>query len=285
MFDNEAPTASCTSPTVTLDPTGNGFLSAATLTAPSSDNCGITARDISQSSYTCTDLGASTQTGFVEDAAGLRRSCTGTVTVLDTSNPVAVCQAATIPLAASGQARLLGSDIDGGSSDNCAITTVSLSQETFTFVDVTRSPIAVTMTLTDQSGNSNSCVAQVTISGTLLAGSFDRVRLFRVRRSRSILTRAQTTYMYIPEDFTWNMSPSFTAADLVGFFFEDAGGAQTVMATGIPFTQLGFRYQGFSLVLPNNDYFVHMTINGVRTGEVVTCHLFLPPTDYSGVQS
>lgn len=81
--------------------------------------------------------------------------------------------------------------------------------------------------------------------------------------------------MYIPVPFQWVDSSDYNHSDMVGFYFEDAGGSQTQMVSNIPFGQLEYEYVGFHGVLPG-DYDVHMTVNGVRTGEVIACHLTLP---------
>ena len=81
--------------------------------------------------------------------------------------------------------------------------------------------------------------------------------------------------LYLPVNLSWNASPLRSSSDEVGFYFEDAGGVQRQMVTGIPYTALTWTYVGFSKELPDNDFFIHMTINGTPTGEVVTCHLVI----------
>jgi len=88
-----------------------------------------------------------------------------TVTVEDLVDPVAVCKNITIQLDAMGDASILASDIDNGSSDNCATPNLSASQTSFDCTDVGANN--VTLTVTDGAGNSASCVAVVTVEDNI----------------------------------------------------------------------------------------------------------------------
>jgi hypothetical protein len=56
--------------------------------------------------------------------------------------------------------------VDAGSSDNCAISSLSVSPDTFGCSEA-GTTVAVTLTVTDTSGNSASCVAMVTVEDDL----------------------------------------------------------------------------------------------------------------------
>lgn len=89
-------------------------------------------------------------------------SCSYTVNVLDTELPHAQCKSITRYINAAGDPVVITpADIDGGSYDNCTMITFSPESTTFTCANVGQNP--VTLTLTDMSGNSSSCVANVTI--------------------------------------------------------------------------------------------------------------------------
>lgn len=75
--------------------------------------------------------------------------------------PFAVCKDITIQLDATGNASITGSDIDGGSTDNCGIASLVANPNTFTCGNV--GPNTVTLTVRDVNGNENSCTATVTI--------------------------------------------------------------------------------------------------------------------------
>jgi len=84
----------------------------------------------------------------------------------DTVDPIAVCQNATVYLDENGQVIVSGDDVDGGSSDNSGFITLNVSPNSFDCGDV-GSTITVTLTVTDPSGNTDSCTAQVTVEDIL----------------------------------------------------------------------------------------------------------------------
>ena len=77
----------------------------------------------------------------------------------DIINPIAVCQDYTAVLDNSGSVTITGADVDGGSTDNCAIDTITVFPDTFTTANIGDN--AVTLTVTDVSGNVSTCVANV----------------------------------------------------------------------------------------------------------------------------
>ena len=95
------------------------------------------------------------------DSDGNTVSCTFTVTVIDNEDPVAVCQDITVTLDEFGMASITEADIDGGSTDNCPAFTLTASQLTFGCSDV--GDVVVTLTITDASGNTDTCDATVTV--------------------------------------------------------------------------------------------------------------------------
>ncbi|MCB9276447.1 MAG: HYR domain-containing protein [Lewinellaceae bacterium] len=88
-------------------------------------------------------------------------TCSVTVTVEENTPPTAACQGATVQLDAAGSASITAADIDGGSADACGQTSLSASQTTFGCANVGSN--AVTLTVTDLSGNSSSCNATVVV--------------------------------------------------------------------------------------------------------------------------
>ncbi|TVZ57636.1 putative secreted protein (Por secretion system target) [Flavobacteriaceae bacterium MAR_2010_105] len=65
------------------------------------------------------------------------KSVSATFTVLDKEIPNAVCKNITVALDANGLASIVAADIDGGSTDNCGITSITASKTTFDCDDVT----------------------------------------------------------------------------------------------------------------------------------------------------
>ena len=162
--DNVAPIALCQDVTVQLDAAGNAGVTAAEVDNGSSDNCGILFSTVSPNGWGCNDVGPHTVTLTVNDDEMNVGTCTSTVTVEDNILPNAVCQNIDVNLNANGYVDIVASDLDGGSTDNCALT-FSASQLRFTCTDVSNPPVPVnvTLTVTDQGGNTDNCVAQVTV--------------------------------------------------------------------------------------------------------------------------
>ncbi len=155
------PTAVCQSITVQLDASGAASITAEQVDNGSSDNVGIDSMGVSPSSFSCADLGDNTVTLTVADAAGNAATCEATVTVVDNIAPVAVCQNITVNLSALGTATITAAQLDGGSSDNCGITTMTASKDSFTCADLGAND--VTFAVEDASGNGDSCTATVTV--------------------------------------------------------------------------------------------------------------------------
>ena len=163
--DNILPTAVCQDATVQLDATGNVSISAATIDNGSSDNCGIASITVSQSSFNCTNIGDNTVVLTVTDNNGKTQTCNATVKVEDKLAPNVICKNITVQLDATGNAVVAASDIDNGSTDNCGIASMSVSQTDFTCADAGTNN--VTLTVTDVNGNSSNCTATVTIEDTV----------------------------------------------------------------------------------------------------------------------
>lgn len=129
-----------------------------------SDNCTDTASlTVTQSpaAGTLVGVGTTTITITVKDAANNSATCTTTFTVSDTTPPTAVCKNATVALDASGNASITAADVDNGSSDNCGITSRTVSQSTFTCAN--KGANTVTLTVKDAANNTSTCQATVTV--------------------------------------------------------------------------------------------------------------------------
>lgn len=166
--------------TIQLDGSGLASLTVNDVDVASSDNCAIDSRTLSQTSFDCDDLGTNTITFTATDAGGNATSESVTVTVEDNVDPVAVASDITVELSAAGGVTITPAQIDNGSSDNCAITSYSLSQTSFDCDDIGNN--VVTLTVTDASGNSDQATATVTIEDAMkpeleLLASGDTLRL------------------------------------------------------------------------------------------------------------
>ncbi len=163
--DVTPPVAICQDITVQLDASGNASITATQLDDGSTDACGIASLSINTTSFTCSDLGMNSVVLTVIDNNGNSSTCTANVMVQDVIDPVAVAADISVILNTGGEAFIIGSDVDNGSSDNCSITSLSVTPNMFTCTD-TGSPVPVTLTVTDSSGNTDTATANVTVVDT-----------------------------------------------------------------------------------------------------------------------
>ncbi|MEM6273506.1 MAG: hypothetical protein AAF998_29140, partial [Bacteroidota bacterium] len=161
VVDSSAPNVVCNNLFVYLDGSGTASITAADLDGGSSDNCSISSFAASQTSYNCANSGTNAVTLTATDGSGNSASCSANVTVIDSISPTAVCQNLNIYLDNSGSATITGADLDGGSTDNCGISGYVASQSSFNCANIGAN--AVTLTVSDASGNSGSCSATVTV--------------------------------------------------------------------------------------------------------------------------
>lgn len=82
----------------------------------------------------------------------------------DTTPPNAVCQDITVQLDATGNVLITALDVDGGSTDNVAIASYAVNPSAFNCSDT--GPNNVILTVTDTSGNTDTCTAVVTVQDT-----------------------------------------------------------------------------------------------------------------------
>ncbi|WP_299108978.1 gliding motility-associated C-terminal domain-containing protein [uncultured Tenacibaculum sp.] len=160
--DKMAPTIVAQDFTLQLDANGQGTLTVANIDNGSTDNCAIATRTLNKTSFTCTDIGANTVTLTVTDASNNRSDATVTVTVIDSIVPIVAVQNITVQLGTNGQANITTADINNGSYDNCAISSMSLDKTNFTCNDLGAN--TVTLTVEDTSGNQNTATATVTVT-------------------------------------------------------------------------------------------------------------------------
>jgi len=164
VLDQTLPTAICQNISVNLNASGTASITAADINNNSTDNCGIASLVASKTTFNCANLGTNSVTLTVTDTSGNVSSCIATVAIVDAIAPVALCKPFTLSLNAAGNATLLATDIDNGSSDNCSFTR-TISKSSFNCSNLGAN--TVTLTITDAAGNSSSCTATVTVQSAL----------------------------------------------------------------------------------------------------------------------
>jgi len=146
---------------VYLNSTGTGSITLSNVDSASSDNCSIASRILSQTNFTCANIGSNIVTLTAIDVTGNEGSRNFVVTVLDTVKPLVTAQTATIYLNSSGGASLSSSQVVNSSSDNCSSTTIALSQTNFTCTNLGSNTVNITST--DASGNFRTIPTTVTV--------------------------------------------------------------------------------------------------------------------------
>ncbi len=161
VVDNIAPVAMCQEVTVMLDSSGVATITGMDIDDGSTDNCSIDNMTVSPSSFDCSAIGVNAVVFTVTDIFGNTSTCTANVTVEEDIAPIALCQDLTVMLDSSGVATITGMDIDNGSSDNCAIDSMSVSPSSFDCNSIGSNPVV--FTVRDIFGNTSTCTANVTV--------------------------------------------------------------------------------------------------------------------------
>ncbi len=163
IADNEAPIIACPADINVNTDAGECFATASFSPALAFDNCGVdtmvqTAGLPSGSQF---PVGVNTIEFTATDINGNTSICSFTITVTDNEAPVAVCQNITIQLDANGNATITAADVDGGSTDQCGVASISIDIDTFDCSHVGDNNVI--LSVTDVYGNVSSCTAIVTV--------------------------------------------------------------------------------------------------------------------------
>jgi hypothetical protein len=130
--------------------------------ATASDNCGMV--DITHNALFPLPIGNTIVTWTATDECGNSSSCEQSITVEDRTPPETRCQDITIFLSAGGTRSTTADRIDNGSNDLCGIAGVELSQTLFDCTHLGAN--AVTLSVTDNNGNTSTCTVTVTVRDT-----------------------------------------------------------------------------------------------------------------------
>ena len=162
VVDNAAPAITVSNTTLALD--GNGVVTLPSTTATAADNCTSTPNvTYSQTTFTCSDLGANTVTVTAADANGNVATQTFTVTVEDNIAPTVTMLStfADVALDANGAASISINNLASNVSDNCGTPTLTITPNTFSCSELGGN--TVTVTATDASGNTTTQQATITV--------------------------------------------------------------------------------------------------------------------------
>jgi gliding motility-associated-like protein len=169
-------------------------------------------------SYTF-NLGVTTITYTVTDAFGLTDNCSFTVTVIDNTPPVAVCRNITVYLdLVLGTVTIQPEDVDGGSYDNSGyIDDMEINLYQFDCHDI--GPNMVTLTVYDESGNSDQCIAVVTVAYAVVPAP-------EAAPASDIICNEESTSFVLTNNIpstTWTWTVSTTSAYISGASDDNTG--------------------------------------------------------------
>lgn len=163
IVDQTPPAPVCINTMVTLDAAGQASITPADIDNGTTDECNLNSLTLDKTNFTCLDIGSNTVTLTAVDDSGNSAICTATVTVQENIAPVANCNASfNVQLDVNQQASISTADINNGSSDICGISMMTLDKTSFSCMDIGSN--LVTLTVTDNGGNSASCTSTVTVA-------------------------------------------------------------------------------------------------------------------------
>ena len=162
VTDLLGPNMACQDITVSLNAGGNANIVPEDVDDGSTDNCGTTTlTSVMPNMFTCANVGDNTVTLTGVDGYGNTATCEANVNIREETAPVASCQNFTVALDGTGNATITTANINNGSSDNCGTVLLDLSQTDFTCADAGAN--FVTLTVSDLSGNTDTCVSEVMV--------------------------------------------------------------------------------------------------------------------------
>ncbi|TDO77976.1 gliding motility-associated-like protein [Flavobacterium chryseum] len=130
-------------------------------TSTTADNCGVAS--VTNNAPTTFPIGTTTVTWTVTDNSGNTQTCTQTVTVTDTQKPTITCPSNVTKAADANSCTASGVVLGTPTTaDNCGVASVTNNAPTTFPIGTT----TVTWTVTDNSGNTQTCTQAVTITDT-----------------------------------------------------------------------------------------------------------------------
>ena len=165
LTDLIAPNVNAKNITKFIDSSGNLQVTASEIDDGSSDNCEVLL-SVSPSSFSCTDLGVNSIVLSGIDRSNNISSDSALITIIDNIHPTLIINPTfDVYIDGNGFGFITTSDIDNGSSDNCDLST-SIDRTTFNCSDIPNSPISVTFTATDPSGNTSNISSLINVFDT-----------------------------------------------------------------------------------------------------------------------
>jgi HYR domain len=166
LKDLTAPNAICKPYTLILNANGTGTIVVANVNNGSFDNCTPTPSlvyALSQTNFTCANVGPNNVTLSVTDLCGNVGTCTAVVTVVDNTAPVIECFGDTIiNKDANCTYTVPNFTFRVTKADACGIASVTQSIPVGTIFGASITSMPITLTVTDVNGNSSTCTFNIT---------------------------------------------------------------------------------------------------------------------------
>ncbi|QRM89631.1 T9SS type A sorting domain-containing protein [Lacinutrix sp. WUR7] len=215
--DGINPTAITQNITVQLDVNGDAVITPNMVNNNSTDNCTIASSSLDITAFTCANLGNNTVILTVTDQSNNSDTETAIITVEDSVNPTVIAQNITVQLDANGTASIVASQIENGSSDNCAIASSSLDITSFSCGDLGTN--TVTLSVTDSSNNTGTATAIVTVEDGINPTASTQNITVQLDASGS----ASITPNMVDNNSTDNCSIASSSLDITTFTCDDIG--------------------------------------------------------------
>lgn len=242
--DTTPPTVVCKDDTVYLDALGTATIDTSNVVSSITDNTLINSVWVTPTNFNCANVGLNSVTLYAVDTNRNIDSCVATITVLDTLSPMAMCQNVTIGLDSNGNASITALDIDAGSTDNCAVASVSVSQTSFDCSHLGTN--LVTLTVTDVNGNVSTCTATVTVEDNIAP-------IVYCPGNKEVIIRNTTCEFTVPD------------------YRDEVTAWDNCLSNGVTFTQSPAA--GSVVILNNSD--TTITITGTDGTNFSTCNFTL----------
>ncbi len=147
---------------------GNANLEKDSVVVQAFDNCGIQDTTLSQTGFTCSDVGSLNKVYItLTDIYGNAYNDSILVLVYDTTKPEVITKTKdTVYLDANGLATMIAADIDSASFDYCGIQSMIIDVTNFSCINANKT-INVTLTVTDVNGNTSTGTTPVLVLDTV----------------------------------------------------------------------------------------------------------------------
>lgn len=171
--------------------------------------------------FSCANLGNNIVTLKITDSNDLFSTCSSNIVVMDSIRPVVKCAVYTVNLDAKGKGSITPENVQDVAKDNCdgvrGIAERKVSVSTF---DCSNIPSAtVVLTVTDKSGNENSCSAVVTVADKIAPLAQCRNATVKIKKSDDVTLSVKEVDNSTTDNCTlgkMTVKPATISAGMVG---------------------------------------------------------------------